>query len=207
MAVHPAVGRLIALVILGVLALAVWAAGVAPMMDAYARRTESAAQSAELIARYRSVLAGLPRLEAEVAALRAHPALKRGLIAVQSAELAAARLQGKVKASVAKGGARLISIQVLAAAEEAGFGRIGVRAQLSGTVAALTRVLLDLQTAWPVVIVDSLGVRAEIRRRPARRGETASLTVAPALSIRLDAFGFMALAEHVRPGNAGEARR
>jgi hypothetical protein len=68
-------------------------------------------------------------------------------------------------------------------------------------------VLLDLQTAWPVVIVDSLGVRAQIRRQPARRGARAALSVDPALAIRFDAFGFMALAEPVRRGDAGEARR
>lgn len=192
MTLGPAMQKVLALAILVGVAFALWAGGLMPLKEGYERDRAMANQSAALIARYRVVLAGMPPLKKEVARLRAHPVLKRGLFVAPSPEMGAASLQGRIKASAASAGAKLISIQVLATKEEAGFSKIGVRTRLSGDVEALSGLLYRLQTAWPALVVDTVSVRARTRRQRTKRGSPSRLIVMSDLTIRFDVHGFMA---------------
>jgi len=191
MTLGPAVQKLLALAILAGLGFALWVGIFVPVKDGYDRDRASAAQSATLVARYRQVLADMPALEADVARLRAHPILKKGVFVAPSAEIGAAALQGTVKAGAAGGGAKLISIQVLSPKDENEFTRIGVRARLSGTVAALRSVLYELQSAWPVLVIDTVNIRARTRRQRTEVGVPAALVAMPELAISFDVYGFM----------------
>ena len=193
MTLSPSVQRLLALAILAGIGLALWAGVVEPIRDGFDRERAAAAQSADLIARYRRILAGTPALQSEVAKLRAHPVLKKGVFVAPSAEIGAAALQGTVKASAAGANAKLISIQVLSAKEEQkAFTRIGVRARLRGTVAALRNVLYELQAAWPALVVDAVNIRVTTRRQRTATGRPSDLVAMPELAIRFDVYGFMA---------------
>lgn len=192
MTIGPAVQKLLALALLAGLAFVLWVGVAVPVVDGYERDRAAAAQSVTLIERYRAVLAGLPALEAEIGGLKTHAVLKKGLFVAPSSEIAAATLQGMIKASAAAAEAKLISVQVLAPKEEAGFNRIGVRARLSGTVAALRSVLYELQTAWPALVVDAVNVRARTRRQRTEKGARATLVATPDLAINFDVYGFMA---------------
>lgn len=207
MTLGPAVQKLLALAILAGLGFTLWIGVFVPLKDRYDRDRVSAAQSVALITRYRQVLAGMPALESDVARLRAHPILKKGVFVAPSAEIGAAALQGTVKAGAAGGGAKLISIQVLPAKEEKEFTRIGVRARLSGTVAALRSVLYELQTAWPALVIDSVNVRARTRRQRLTRGAPPVLLAMPELAISFDVYGFMMRKGRQPAGPGGGGRK
>ncbi len=191
MSLGPAVQKLLAVALLAAVAFAAWAGGVVPIKESFDRFEATAAQSRDLIARYRSILAGAAALRAEIAAIRRNRVLKEGILVAPSAELGAAILQGKVKQAALAGEAKLISIQVLAAKKEAEFTRVGVRARLKGTVAALQTALFELETAWPALVVDNINVRARTRRLRRNRTKPATMTVDSKLSIHFDAHGFM----------------
>ena len=191
MSLGPAVQKLLAVALLAAVAFAAWAGGVVPIKENFDRFEATAAQSRDLIARYRSILAGAAALRAEIAAIRRNRILKEGILVAPSAELGAAILQGKVKQAAVAGEAKLISIQVLAAKKEAEFTRVGVRARLKGTVAALQTALFELETAWPALVVDNINVRARTRRLRRNRTKPATMTVDSKLSIHFDAHGFM----------------
>ena len=191
MTLGPAVRKLLAVALLAAVAFAAWAGGVVPIKENFDRFEASAAQSRDLIARYRRILAGAAALGAEIAAIRRNRVLKEGILVAPSAELGAAILQGKVKQAAVAGEAKLISIQVLAAKKEAEFTRVGVRARLKGTVAALQTALFELETAWPALVVDNINVRARTRRLRRNRTAPATMTVDSKLSIHFDAHGFM----------------
>ncbi len=191
MSLGPAVQKLLAVALLAAVAFAAWAGGVVPIKENFDRYEATAAQSRDLIARYRRILAGAAALKSEIAAIRRNRVLKEGILVAPSAELGAAILQGKVKQAAVAGEAKLISIQVLAAKKEAEFTRVGVRARLKGTVAALQTALFELETAWPALVVDNINVRARTRRLRRDRTKPATMTVDSKLSIHFDAHGFM----------------
>ncbi len=199
----PAVQKFLAAALLAAVAFAAWAGGVVPIKENFDRFEATAAQSRDLIARYRSILAGAAALKAEIAAIRRNRVLREGILVAPSAELGAAILQGKVKRAAAAGEAKLISIQVLAAKQEAEFTRVGVRARLKGTVAALQTALFELETAWPALVIDNINVRARTRRSRRGRKGPATMTVDAELSISFDAHGFMVSKAAAAPTTAG----
>ncbi len=207
MTLGPAVRKLLAVALLAAVAFAAWAGGVVPIKENFDRYEATAAQSRDLIARYRRILAGAAALKAEIAAIRRNRVLKEGLLVAPSADLGAAILQGKIKQTAVSGEAKLISIQVLAAKKEAEFTRVGVRARLKGTVAALQTALYDLETAWPALVLDNINVRARTRRLRRDRTKPTTLTVEANLSIRFDAHGFMASKVPASPTAAQGTRK
>jgi hypothetical protein len=86
MTLGPAVQKLLAVALLAAVAFAVWAGGVVPIREKFNRHEATAAQSRDLIARYRSILAGAPALKTEIAAIRRNRVLKEGLLIAPSAD-------------------------------------------------------------------------------------------------------------------------
>ena len=103
MSLGPAVQKFLAAALLAAVAFAAWAGGVVPIKENFDRFEATAAQSRDLIARYRSILAGAAALKAEIAAIRRNRVLREGILVAPSAELGAAILQGKVKRAAAAG--------------------------------------------------------------------------------------------------------
>ncbi|MEE8563182.1 MAG: type II secretion system protein GspM [Alphaproteobacteria bacterium] len=207
MSLGPAVQKLLAVALLAAVGFAAWAGGVVPIKENFDRFEATAAQSRDLIARYQSILAGAAALRAEIAAIRRNRVLKEGFLVAPSAELGAAILQVKVKQAAVAGEAKLISIQVLAAKKEAEFTRVGVRARLKGTVAALQTALFELETAWPALVVDNINVRARTRRLRRDRTAPTTMTVDANLSIHFDAHGFMVSKVAASPTSAKGNRK
>ncbi|MDX1483414.1 MAG: type II secretion system protein GspM [Alphaproteobacteria bacterium] len=203
MSLGPAVQKFLAVAILAALAFFAWTAAIGPALDKFDQYEARTAQSRDLIQRYQRILASSAALKSEIAALRNNRLLRQGLLVAPGAELGAANLQGKIKQTAAAGDAKLISVQVLAAKQEASFTKVGVRARLSGTVSALHGVLYDLETAWPALIIDNVNVRARTRRLRRERGAPATLTVEANLTIRFDAYGFMAATGGATPAPEG----
>jgi hypothetical protein len=101
--------------------------------------------------------------------------------------LAGAKLQELVNATVAAGGGALRSVQILPAKADGGFRRIGVRVQMTATIAQVLHVLHGLDAGSTLLFVDNL----EVSNRRARRRRKQQVEMDPTLLVRLDLFGYL----------------
>jgi general secretion pathway protein M len=98
----------------------------------------------------------------------AQPAARRDAVADQrdpfttasSESLAAAEVDRLVRAAILKATAAVLSTRAVIEREtDAGARRIAVEAVVEGRVEALQRVLFNLETAMPVILVDDLAIQ------------------------------------------------
>jgi general secretion pathway protein M len=187
----PWVRRLVAIMLLPLVAAAIYVLIIDPVMIAY---TETGTRIAE----YRDQLAHLKR----VAAMR--PALVEQVTAFEQREdmdglglylsggtdaLAAVALQDRLKDVVGEGGG-VRSVQPLPGADEHGFRRVTVRVQMTATTASLFRVLYALEAGRPIVFVDNIIVQN--RAAPVTDQDASAPPVEdPALAVAFDLYGYL----------------
>ena len=161
-----------ALVTGGVLLLA---AVLTPWWMAWQARQEQARDTAERIARYRSVLATRPALEKGRARLRKWLDQGHYLLTAENPELAAAELQKKIKKIVLDAGGDLVSTQTLTEAKrDQGFPQVVVQVRMKGDMGALGQVFYQLESGTPVITIEDLSLRGRriIRGRRGKRVES-----------------------------------
>ena len=94
---------------------------------------------------------------------------------------AVAILQDKVQSIISAAGARLTSTQALAVEPGQGHRRIGLRLQFAADIEALRRILHDLESGRPAVVLDNLFVRGRTSR---------AVGAVNPLDVRVDVFAF-----------------
>lgn len=182
------ISRLAALVLVLALPVLSWLGLAVPLLAAHA---ESEREIAELTAKTDRLAAlaatreDLTRQKEALAARRQHGGL---LLAGASEALAAAALQNTIKTAVARAGGELRSTQPLTTSEEKGFRRISVRALLSTDGEGLRILLHAIDSARPLLVVETLEVRGRAVSRQGGEPEE------PQLDIRIDVTGFAAAA-------------
>lgn len=107
-----------------------------------------------------------------------------------SASLASADLQTRIKESVTQAGGELISTQVIPERKEEQFSRIAVRVRMTGSTETLRDVLYAFESGTPSLFVENLNIRPIRIARPAPPGGKPS---APAdkLSVDFELVGYM----------------
>ena len=118
--------------------------------------------------------------------LRKQNSTDRKLLSTETASMASADLQSKIKQILTDSGAELASLQVLPERTEDPFVRIGVKVRMNSSTSALRSVLYNLETAVPYLFVDYLSVRA-VRGVNA----TGNQDEVDQLNIEFDVVGFM----------------
>ncbi len=181
------VSRLAALALSAGVAFALYVFVVAPIVTGYAETDAAVAQEAELLDRYRRVAAARPALQERLDALKSRQSEIGTYLSGGTDALAGAELQELVNATVAKGGGGLRSVQILPVKAAGGFRRIGVRVQMTATIAQVLRVLHGLEAGSTLLFVDNL----EISNRRARRRRNQPVEMDPTLLVRLDLFGYL----------------
>jgi len=177
---------LLALSLLIAVVAAFLAVTAVPLAATYRNNVTAIAEARDLYARLaRLAAANAPYLE-QIAEIQGQFDQQALYITGGTDALAAADLQDRVKAAVQGEQGTLRSVQVLPAQDEDAFRRIGIRAQLLVTTAALGRILYQLETSEPMLFVDNL----DIQNRPVRvaNGETAPDAV---LVVSLDIIGYL----------------
>ena len=176
---------LLPLLVLGGI-LAPWAARLASL-------DERIASSEAQLARYRHLLASLPRLKETLERERSDQTYKANYFDARTMALAGAQLQSQLQGIVNTAKGRLVSTQILPREEHESPPRIHVRTQIQGSTESLLEVLYQLELARPFLFVEQVSVRSSARPettsgRPSRRlpGNQAGDLV-----IRLDVFGFV----------------
>jgi hypothetical protein len=172
---HSMIGRVGALAILLILAVAVWVGPVEAYLGALADGAARIDAETALLQRYRALAAaGLPAQSAVPG-----PDL---LIPDMPEMQAAAMLQETIKGAATAAQVEIRGMQVL---QEPGASRsagTGIRVNASGDIAGLGRLLYAIEAARPVLYPDNLQVRAS----------PASGQTAPRLEFQLDVSGIRA---------------
>jgi general secretion pathway protein M len=177
-----ALGKLLAIVIclfpIAVLYLAV----IAPVSAFYDSNAQLLEQRVDVIRRSENEAEDLPRLRAAAARRRGQSERVDPRLSGASDAVAAATLQSSLKDLAEQEGAKLASVQMLAAAAQGGFRRVGVRVSFSGDLAQLTALLRGVETAERQLFVGDFEVHGMSASSEAEDDDT--------LSIVMDVYGF-----------------
>lgn len=123
-------------------------------------------------ARFAAEAAALPRLRAALTAVRGRQGPRNAYVRGESASRAAASLLETVKTAVERGGATLVSAQVLAKsgaeADSDQAVKIAVRAQMTATPDTLLRVFHGIESGHPILFINDVAITGRHARRAVR---------------------------------------
>lgn len=191
----PPVRRVLALLLLLLLAAIGWRLALAPAWQAWQADAQALSEQRDALARLRALAASRARYEAALAEADRTFDVSEGLMAAPSGTLAAADLQQQVKALVEQAGGMLLSVQPIDAQQAGPFARIGLNVRIVTSTDALQQVLHALESSVPIVVIDELLILARTATRGARRGEAG----AHELDVRLQLAGYVSSAEAPEP--------
>ena len=149
-------GRTLALALLAGVAAAAWFSAVDPLLDWYARRADALAHKQALLPRLEALAASLPEWRRAQAEAASRAGTRPSLLEGGTDAVAAAALQGKVQAMASQAGARVTSMEILAAEPRGPYRRIAVRVAMEGHLPELLELLRAIGDAAPRMLVDAV---------------------------------------------------
>jgi len=167
------INRSLAVILLLMVALLAWIAVAEPLRVEYVRDRQSIDSQRDNITRFEAIAARLDEYQANLRRQRQNPELSRSVLRANSATLAAANLQQRVKSVVERQGGALVSTQVLETVPEAPFTRIRINVRMLLSVPILQQVLHEIEAQTPYLTVRQLLVtnRQWRGRKPRRRNK------------------------------------
>ena len=147
----------IGILVLAVLALLSVTAG--PVWYANASRQAALDQAQERLLRYEQMAARDKELLPQYEALRQVQKSAGNQLRSDTAAVAGAELQRRVKDITANHQAQIVSTQILPVASEEGFVRIALRVRLRGVLPSLLRSIYDIETNEVHMFIDNLSLR------------------------------------------------
>lgn len=178
--------RVAAVGLLAVVLLALYAFVIGPAVANYVESRRDGAQLREELAHVHAVERDIPELQKRLDELHRQGATAAGYLEGQNETLVAAALQERLKSAVAQTGGRLNSTQVLAGKKNGKTERVAVRGQMQMTVAALQRVLYELESGSPYLFIDNLDVRPMVNPRGPQASDADGL-----LDVHFDVYGYL----------------
>lgn len=176
--------RLAALLVLALVAGAVYVLAIEPVTDLSAALDAEIAETRDRIVRFQRLANTKPAYQEQIETLETKLPLDDDLLAGESAAIAAAALQDHVRAIVEANGSRVGSAQAVKPEAIGDLSAIGVKFEFDGTVETLRAILHALESGQPIVIVDRLQLRAEKPRdKNAVPGERESVKLSVALHV------------------------
>lgn len=147
----------IAILVLAVVAVLSLTAG--PVWYANATRQAALDDGQERLQRYRQIAARDQELLPQYEALRESQKSAGNQLRSDTAAVAGAELQRRVKDITGHHSAQIVSTQILPASEEEGFVRIALRVRLRGVLPDLLRSIYDIETNDVHMFLDNLSLR------------------------------------------------
>lgn len=117
------------------------------------------------VSNYESVLARKPMLEQQLKEIRERLQRNNYFLQAETPQLAAADLQQKVKQAVESNGGQLVSTQNITDPKQEKLVEVIIRIRMNGGAAVLSRVLHELESGTPLLMVDNLTIRSNKRYR------------------------------------------
>ncbi|MCB1867738.1 MAG: hypothetical protein KDI43_04200 [Gammaproteobacteria bacterium] len=180
--------RLVALLLLLATVAIILAVTLVPLHNALVVHDESIADLEFRLKKYQAMAQLEGPLKARLESLTSKQETAEGLLKGESQAIAGANLQALFKQIVLNAGGRLESTQVLPGAASGVIDWIGIRAQFSGDMEALQRVLYGIEFNKPILFVDKIEVRTKRIRRIRRSGSQEEQ--AQLLSVSLEVSGY-----------------
>ncbi len=172
------------LVVVGLIAVLV----VRPLWSRYASNRDLIADLEHRVARFESIATRQEALEQQLASVRRNINLDELTLQADSATLAAADLQERVKAAVQAAGGSLTSTQILEPERVTTFDRVSVNVRMTGTTPSVQKSLYVLESGRPILMVDDLLVVT--RRTTLRLGNRGAAQQQDWLDVRFRVSGF-----------------
>ncbi len=161
---------------------------VRPVWSRYASNRDLIADLEHRVARFESIATRQEALEQQLASVRQNINLDELTLQADSATLAAADLQERVKAAVQAAGGSLTSTQILEPEKVTTFDRVSVNVRMTGTTPAVQNSLYALESGRPILMIDDLLVVT--RRTTLRLGNRRSAQPQDWLDVRFRVSGF-----------------
>lgn len=178
-------GRVLAVVLLLILALLVYLGFVRPYTGLLHGLQQEIVQLGERLARYQSVASAQQAVDKGLRLLQRDPQLTTSFLSQKTEALASAELQQLVKRLVRESGGQLVSTQTVTAQESGDFDAVTVKVVMRGSSETLHQLLRKLELGKPLLIVDGLSIRN--MRRYTRPGQEA----AERLTVNFDLTGYL----------------
>jgi len=160
--------RQFAIAILAVVMVVVLGVSVGPVWYANASRQAALNDAQERLQRYEQIAIRDRELLPQYEALRQAQKSAGNQLRSDTAAVAGAELQRRVKDITGRHSAQIVSTQILPASEEEGFVRITLRVRLRGVLPDLLRSIYDIETNEVHMFLDNLSLRnnaAGLRQR------------------------------------------
>lgn len=194
MAASAGFRRAAAVGLLVLVAVAFWRFAVEPVWRGWRDDAEAVAAHRDAIGRFRGLAAAREDYASALAEIRRQSGRSDALIRAASATLAAADLQQRVKALVETAGGTLVSAQPGEGAAAGPFTRVDLSVRMLITIDALQKVLHDLESGAPLVVIDELQIPSRQSRAARRRGrQVVQPETGTQLDVRLKAAAFVAV--------------
>jgi general secretion pathway protein M len=180
--------RLAALALLLAVLVVLYLAIVAPLANLAHQYGESIEDLSFRLHRLQKIAAEKDGLMRRLEKLRAEGQNDERFIAKNTAALASAELQTRIKETVSEAGGELTSTQVIPEHNEERFIRIAVKVRMNGSTQVLREVLHRFESATPNLFIENLNIRPiRIPRNPAAKNPQ----IPDRLSVDFDVVGYM----------------
>ena len=160
---------------------------VRPLGQRYSANRDLIADLEDKVARFESIATRQAPLEQQLATTRRSMNLNELTLQADSATLAAADLQERVKAAVQASGGSLTSTQILDPEKVSSFDRVFVNVRMTGTTPAVQESLYALESGQPMLVIDDLLV---VTRRTTARLTARQTGQQDQLDVRFKVSGF-----------------
>lgn len=180
------------LILLLLIGLALWLV-IAPLASRYQSDEEVIAGLEQRLGVYQRMIDELPTQEARLAELKRESPLGRLVFAESRPALASAELQQQIGQLIGQVGAQVISTQILSREEpDAALPAVGLKVHLRGENEQLVRLLYELASHEPLLLVENIVVLSNPRVDMQRLRRAADLRAVPSLDVTFDLKGFIA---------------
>lgn len=129
-------------------------------------------------------------IQQHIAHIRQDPNVARQYLPQTAPALAAAELQERIRAVVEAAGGTLRSTQALPPVEENRAVKVAVSVTLTGDTAHLQKILYDLESQTPLLLVDNLEISARETRQRQPDGRMTSYSRVQ-LSVQFEVWGYL----------------
>jgi general secretion pathway protein M len=181
----PWMSRSAALGLLAVLLLAVYALIVSPLVARYDGYQQATQDLEQRLVHFRSLAAERKAVQDRLAASRRQRGSLEVYLKNATSTLASAELQERIKQVVESRGGTLVSTQTLPDRTDAGLVQVAIKVRMKGDIAALQKVVYELESERPLLFLDNVFVRSRMVRRGRAIGTAADL------DINFDVIGYM----------------
>ncbi|HDK38578.1 MAG TPA: hypothetical protein ENG92_06145 [Thiolapillus brandeum] len=158
-----------------------------PWWDKMRFYDDAATQAADHIQRYQHLIDSRPLLQKRLALLHQDLRQRNYFIDAANQELAAAKLQNRVKEIVTEAGGKLISTHKIDADKESDSREIKIKVRIKGDVDVLAKVLHELEGQLPIVQVQDISIRS----RHVAKGSRANRVQYYQLDVGFDLLGYL----------------